>query len=394
MAIRTIISMALWLVASFALAQSVEPAKPVKLAKTTLAIGATLDAQQRIWLARVENRQLWVSVSDNSGAHFSTPVAVTREQEDILADGENRPKIAVAANGTVLVTWTQALPKKFSGNIRFARSIDGGKSFSAPITVNDDRSITSHRFESLAIDGQGRVAIAWLDARDRDAAKARGEAFAGASVYVAQSSDHGASFGANRRLAQHTCECCRTALSWSADGPVLLWRNLFDTNTRDFAWAYLDRGGVNRVSDDDWRIDACPHHGGGIAVDGRDALHLVWFTNGSKRQGLFYKRISGAAETPPLAFGSPDAQAGHPSVVAARDLVLIAWREFDGKGYAAMALRSNDGGASWSAPLRLAQANGAADYPIPLTDGRRALVLWHAAQEGLRVLPVPIGSAP
>jgi hypothetical protein len=363
-----------------------------KSAKSMIAVGVTFDTHGRLWLARVEKQHLFVNYSDDSGAHFSAPMQVTPMPEAIIADAENRPKIAVGANGVVLLSWTQSLPQNYTGNIRFARSLDGGQTFTAPITLNDDGRITSHRFDSLAIDGKGRVAVAWLDARDRDAARDKGRAYAGVSVYTAQSQDNGARFDPNRRLVEHTCECCRVASSWSDEGPVLLWRNLYGTNTRDFAFAKLDDGAVRRATDDNWQIDACPHHGGGIAAGGRGALHLVWFTNGKARQGLFYKRITGASESVPMAFGNAAAQAGHPGVAAAGNLVVLTWREFNGTAYVAYVLRSDDGGATWHAPIRLAEATGIADYPLPLIDGTRAWVVWNAAVEGLRVLPVEPGS--
>lgn len=396
MRLRKTLSIVLLLAACVAFAQQSAPTavtQTAKHAKAVIAVGAALDAQHRLWLAWVENRHLFVTYSADGGARFSTPVQVTREQENISAEGENRPKIAVAADGAVLLTWTQALPQNYTGNIRFARSMDGGKSFSTPMTLNDDGRITSHRFDSLAIDGKGRVAVAWLDARDRDTAKAEGGAFSGVSVYTAQSNDNGAHFSANRRLAQHTCECCRTALTWTAAGPVLLWRNLYGTNTRDFALANLDGGIVRRATDDEWQIDACPHHGAGLAVDGRGALHIVWFTNGNTRQGLFYKRIAGATETLPMPFGDSAAQAGHAGIAAAGNVILIVWREFNGSAYVARALRSDDGGASWSAPMRLSEATGAADYPLPLIDGKQALVVWNVAGEGVRVLRVASGTS-
>ena len=359
-----------------------------------LAVGAALDAKGRLWLAQVKNQHLFVAHSEEGGARFSVPVQITPEPESISAEGENRPKIAVTADGVVLLTWTQALPQKYSGNIRFSRSVDGGKTYTAPITLNDDGRITSHRFESLAVDGKGRVAVAWLDARDRDAIKEKGGTFSGVSVYTAQSKDNGAQFETNRRLAEHVCECCRTGMTWSDEGPVVFWRNLFGTNTRDFAIGWLDKGDVRRASDDEWQIDACPHHGGGIAADGAGALHLVWFTQGKTRQGLFYKRVDGRAESPVMALGNPAMQAGHPGVAAAGRTVLITWREFDGRAYIVQAMRSDDGGVTWGPVQRLAESGGAADYPMPLANGKQVLVVWNSLLEGLRVLPLPAADPP
>ena len=356
--------------------------------KTTLAVGATLDESGRLWIAKVENQDLLVFWSDDDGKNFSSPVLVTPEPENILADGENRPKIAVADDGTVLLTWVQSLPQKYSGNIRFARSTDSGRTFSPPITLNDDGRITSHRFASMATDGTGRVVVAWLDARDRDMAKERGEAFSGVSIYTARSSDNGASFGPNRQFETHTCECCRIALTWTPEGPVVFWRNIFGTNTRDFAIANLDKGSVRRATDDEWQIDACPHNGGGIASGYRDQLHLVWFTDGAARQGMFYKHIDGNWQSPPMAVGNPSAQASHASVAALGKTVLLTWREFDGNSYSAELMYSTDAGSSWSRPMRLMESAGATDYPVPLIDGKKIFIVWNTAKEGLRIVPI------
>jgi len=357
-------------------------------AKPTLAIGATVDAQGRIWLARVENRTLLVSHSTDDGKHFSAPVAVNAEPENIGAEGENRPKIAVTRNGTLHLTWTLLLPQAYTGEIRYARSTDGGKTYSAPITINDDKRLTSHRFDSLVSDGGDRLAIVWLDGRARDAAKGKGDAFAGASVYYSRSDDNGASFQANRKLTDHTCECCRTALAWTTDGPVALWRNVYGTNTRDFALARLDSGELRRLADDEWNIDACPHHGGGIAAGDDGTLHAVWYTRGKNRQGLFYRQVKGDGMSVPMAFGDPLAQAGHATVAADGQTVLITWREFDGHAYGAMALLSKDGGTSWTMPHRIAATADAADYPIPLVHDGRMQVVWNTLREGVRVMEV------
>jgi hypothetical protein len=356
--------------------------------KTTLAVGATLDESGRLWIAKVENQHLLVFWSDDDGKNFSSPVLVTPEPENILADGENSPKIAVADDGTVLLTWVQSLPQKYSGNIRFARSTDSGRTFSPPITLNDDGRITSHRFASMATDGTGRVVVAWLDARDRDMAKERGEAFSGVSIYTARSSDNGASFGPNRQFETHTCECCRIALTWTPEGPVVFWRNIFGTNTRDFAIANLDKGSVRRATDDEWQIDACPHNGGSIASGYRDQLHLVWFTDGAARRGMFYKHIDGNWQSPPMPVGNPLAQASHASVAALGKTVLLTWREFDGNSYSAELMYSTDAGSSWSRPMRLMESAGATDYPVPLIDGKKIFIVWNTAKEGLRIVPI------
>ena len=362
-----------------------------------LAVGAALDAQGRVWLTRVQERRLLVSHSADGGGSFSAPVAVTPQPEAVTADGENRPKLAIGADGTVHVSWTQGLAKPMSAHIRYARSTDGGKTFSIPMILNDDRQIVSHRFDALAVDGKGGVAVTWLDARSRSGRTANKSPQTDVGLYAALSADGGATFAPNRRVAEHSCQCCRTALTWSAQGPLAFWRHVFGRNIRDFAIAALDGGPVLRVTDDEWEIDGCPHHGGGIAADGRGNLHIVWFTDGAKRKGIFHRRIAQTDfsktdarldMSAPLALGDAARQAGHPAVAASGDRVLLAWREFDGRRFSAWAMLSQDAGASWGAPQKLAEAAQQADYALPLVDARQALVVWNATEEGLRVLAV------
>ncbi len=365
-----------------------------------LSVGAALDAEGRLWLVRVENRRLLVSHSVDGGRSFSSPVMASPQPEAVMADAENRPKIAVGADGTVHLSWTQGLDKPMSAYIRYARSTDGGRTFSPPVILNDDRQMISHRFDSLAIDGRGGVAVAWLDARRRSAKTVGKSPQTDVGIYAAVSGDNGATFGPNRKVADHSCQCCRTGLTWASAGPVAFWRHVFGRNIRDFAIAGLGGGPVLRVTDDDWEIDGCPHHGGGIAADGSGHAHIVWFTNGARRKGIFYRRVAqtdfsrgGAspAMSEPMPLGDPARQAGHPAVAAAGSRVLLTWREFDGQRFSAWAMLSQDAGASWGSPQKLAEAAQQADYTLPLLDARQALVVWSTAAEGLRVLPVAEG---
>lgn len=353
-----------------------------------LAVSVAFDRRGRLWLARAQGRHVVVAMSDDLGRTFSEPVRVNPAPEHVAADGENRPKIALAGDGTVHVSYTRSLDRPFSGHIRYSRSTDDGKHFSAPVTVNDHRAVAGHRFDALSVDRHGRVALAWLDQRDRLAAEQQGRKYIGAALYYAVSEDGGASFGANRRLAEHSCECCRIGLDLDRDGvPVAFWRHVYGRNTRDFALARLDGSPPLRASDDGWEIDACPHHGGAIAVDAGGAYHLAWFNNAPGRQGLFYRRTAdrGKSFSAPLAFGDNDAQAGHAAVLALAAEVHLAWREFDGKESAVLVMSSPDAGNTWSPPRRVAATAGASDYPLLAAGRGRIYLAWNTAREGLRL---------
>jgi hypothetical protein len=361
------------------------PAAPMPAHNAGIAVSVASDARGDLWLARAEHGHVLVGRIDANGQPLGEPARVNAEVENVRADGQNRPKLAVHGD-TVAVLWAQSLSKRFSGNVRFARSTDGGKTFAGPVTVNSDREEIGHSFGALASDGNGRLAIAWLDARDGAAAKARGEEWNGSSLYYVLSDDMGATFTENRRLATHTCQCCRVALAWGADAPVALWRHIFGSNTRDFAIATLDAGAqVHRASKDGWRIDGCPHHGGDIAIDAQGRHHLVWFTGSPTRPGLYYRHVDGRRMGKPMHFGDNAAQAGHPAVFAREGEVHIVWREFAADRFRLMHLHSADRGKNWAAPRELASAGGNTDLPLFVTGTPRALLHWQT-DDGLRLI--------
>lgn len=353
-----------------------------------LGLSVAFDGRGRLWQARVVGKHVEVSVSDDLGKRFSEPIHVNALPETIAAEGENRPKIAVAKDGKVHVSYTQSLPRPYSGHIRYSHSTDGGKTFSAPVTVNRNTEIIGHRFDSLLLDGEDRPLIVWIDQRERAAAMQRSEKVQGASIYYAVADESGG-FTHDHKLTEHACECCRIALARDQDGvPMAYWRHVFEGSVRDFALVRLDGKSVPlRASEDGWVIEACPHHGGALAIDTQRRYHLAWFSNAPNAQGLFYRYSAdrGASFSPPLAFGDNEAQAGHPALLTTSGTVYLAWREFDGKRTNIMAMLSTDGGANWSAARRVADTLEAADYPLLVARGVQPYLIWNTAREGLRL---------
>lgn len=356
-----------------------------------MAVSMAADEKGVLWLARMRDGHIQVSYSEDGGKHFSDEVIVNPQPEAILAENQSRPKIMVR-NGVIAVTWVKALSKVFSSDVRFSRSVDGGKTFSAPVTLNDDHEETSHAFSTLTLDDKGRITVVWFDGRVRDAAVKSGREYNGSTVYYAVSEDGGATFSANRKLADHACECCRISMTLGLnDTPFVFWRHIFDGSMRDFALARMgDHPKVVRASEEGWDINACPHHGGDIAADTTGDVHLAWFTGNPQHPGLFYRRIDGEkmTTTTPHAFGDLDFQPGYPAIFAEGKQIFLAWREFDGNQYRMMTAVSADRGDTWSEARIMATTSGAADLPVFVANARQPLVVWNSAQEGIRLFDV------
>jgi hypothetical protein len=350
----------------------------------------------RLFAIFSQNGHVYLSESVDQGATFSVPTAVNRVPEPIYDDGENRPKIAFGAKGEIYVSWSRRIEGRYAGDVRFTRSTDRGMSFDSPITINNDRAPISHRFDSMIVDGKGRLYILWIDKRDLSAAKKAGEPYAGAAVYFAVSEDGGRSFQPDRKLVDHSCECCRIATDQDNDGKVIaLWRHIYPVNNRDHAIARVipDQSPISgmplRATDDDWQIDGCPHHGPDLAVDSDNRAHMAWFSKGNNHKGLSYGQFdldTGHSSHVVTFDGSPSAS--RPQVWVSGQDVYLMWKRLEGELISLIVARSQDGGESWNAAETIASTPYDSDHPDWISDGEHLYASWHTRAEGLRIIEV------
>jgi hypothetical protein len=361
--------------------------------KSQLATGVAISPDGKLWIVGLNERmQLFVqNTPPNKLGDWSEPKVLDSGGDAISADGENRPKIVFGPNGWVVISYTQPLAKPYTGFIRMLRSTDGGKTFSAPFTVHQDRQEITHRFESIAFDEKGDLHTLWVDKRDQPPRNS-GKSYAGAAIYRNVSRDGGATFEPDTKVADHSCECCRIALAQNPAGELqAMWRHVFGEQTRDHAFSSVVNKRANqitRASYDDWQINACPHHGPGLALNASDTqggYHAVWFGLRQEKDqtvgAVRYARLS--AHGDPLAdtlVKLPDQRAEHADVMSYKEKVAIVWRSSEGNKTSLKAWLSRDGGKTFEV-TNLGDTVGYNDHPRLAQLGARMVVVWRLPEE-------------
>ena len=266
------------------------------------------------------------------------------------------PTIAVAGD-TVYVGWTAAVTG--GSDLFLSVSHDAGKTFDGPVKVNDDKRPAAHGMHSLAVDRAGNVFMAWLDERnvtprpngktaettgkpraetasyfvrihhndgghqDADHMSQEAEAEPNSEVYFAASTDGGKTFSVNKKLASEVCPCCKTSMIIGPDGKLFVsWRQVLANGCRHIAvTSSSDSGEIFSkpiiVSDDKWKINACPVSGAAMAIDTKNVLSVAWYTAGDAGQPGLYSAISsdGAMSFGPRTLESSEAVSGMPTIL-------------------------------------------------------------------------------
>jgi len=122
--------------------------------------------------------QLRIMRSSDKGATWSAPISIAAQQSigtvdpetgTPIRDGSILGAIAAGKNGTLAAVWQDA---RFAGGARdgiaFARSIDGGLTWSAPVRVNGNPAVPAF-LPTVAIRDDGVIGVSYLDFRSNTA---------------------------------------------------------------------------------------------------------------------------------------------------------------------------------------------------------------------------------
>lgn len=135
------------------------------------------------------NREVYFSFSSDGGRTFSPNKRVAAEACPCC-----KTALAATADGRVYVGWRQVLPGDFR-HIALASSPDGGRTFTEPVVVSDDRWMIRGcpvSGPSLAVGPNGALRVLWYTAGDA----------VRPGLYWSESRDGGRSFAPRRALAE------------------------------------------------------------------------------------------------------------------------------------------------------------------------------------------------
>jgi hypothetical protein len=287
---------------------------------------------------------------DEKGQTAGTRFRVNETPDIAKAWRGDPPTIAVAKDGSIDIGWTQKYTDAGAkGNdLVLSVSHDGGATFSSAVKVNDDTVPASHGMHSLAVTGDGRVVMAWLDERNvkttpHDMSKMSSEMHheesePNSEVFSAVSIDGGRTFSANQRIATEACPCCKTTLLAAADGTVYAaWRQVLEGDHRHIAVASSSDGGATfsqatMVSNDQWQIHACPVSGAALASSEKGEVEVAWYTEGAAGPaGLYFAHSHDGGKTfSERKLVSDAAKAGTPTLVPSPDGLTAIFAAKDG----------------------------------------------------------------
>jgi len=282
------------------------------------------------------------------------------------------PRVALGADGAVHVLWQEIIFSGGShgGDILFARSSDGGATFSAPLNLSS----------SVAGDGKGRIdKDRWHNGSLDIALGAPGSVYAAwteyeGALWLRRSLDGGNSFSEKIRL-RDAKPARAPALAVHGSTVYLAW-TVGDDPAADIRVARSDDGGRSFAAavivDRSKSYSDAPK----LAVDARGTLHVV-YADGRR---IVHSRSTdrGRSFERPREVAGGDA--GFPALgIDAKGNLYVLWERFADHPLLARGLAlavSTDGGRSFTAP-------------VPVPDSADAG--WNGSSQGLLMRKLAVG---
>lgn len=320
-----------------------------------------------VFMLAVNESRLTLFSSGDGADSFEKLAVISEPNAKVSSHGENSPTMAI--NGVEYYALWEQNGEGGGSDLMFSRSLRFGRQWEKPIKVTDKTSPSQNGFSYLAVAPNGDIYAVWLDGRNKEQTM-DGTSF----VYLAKSTDHGATFEKNVQIAKNVCPCCRPTLAFGETGEVYVsWRGVTDGDIRDMMLSASYDNGVSfsqplTVSHDNWKINGCPHSGASMITKGK-RLYISWYSEGNGTNAgirLVWSDNKGKTFSRPTIASANIVDANHPMLSLSEDgRLLLIFKGRDAK--------KNDSWGTISPYLCEINNTGSISSPISVHGNRKSI---------------------
>jgi PKD domain-containing protein/K319-like protein len=314
------------------------------------------------------NLDIFFSRSTDGGLTFSSPVNVSHD-----ASVSSNPQVAADSTGNIFVVW-----ENDSGvlGVLFSRSVDGGVTFSAPSMVSTNT--TGSVSPQMVVGPTGNLYLAWED-----------DFASGSDISFSRSLDHGLTFSGTTSLSHGVGNSTGVQLNVDATGNLnAVWSNDSPGNF-DIFFTRSTNGGLNFSAPANISKSLGFSSNALLATDSAGNISVIWTDNTppASATDIFYTRSSdgGASFSSPINISNNPGFSSDPWLaVDSLGNVSVVWDDTTPGNEEILFSRSADSGATFSAVQNLSQNSGASSVPTIAADKNGSLnVAWQDETPGI-----------
>lgn len=331
----------------------------------------------------IQNKDSIVSLkySKFNGINWTAPTEII-SGSDWFVNWADFPAIA-DNNGSVL---TNILKKSAEGTYTYDIHLQlyskQKNTWKNNILLNQDGIKSEHGFVSMLPYNNDSFFVTWLDGRTLVGVPKENEQMTLRAAFI----DAEGEISNDILLDDKTCECCNTAATMTANGPVVAYRDRSDTEIRDISIVRFVNGNwtaPKNVYQDHWEIPGCPVNG--PAIDSfNDAVALAWFTAENDNPRIQVSFSENQGETFGLQYRVDNGNAiGRVDVVMIdQNNAVVSWMEPDGIDTLIQILKvSSNGEKNMPITITKTRSERSSGFPQLEVVGDKLYLAWTSLED-------------
>ena len=307
-----------------------------------------------------------------SRAQWEPDVRLTNNPFSSWMSYNNARNIA-ASGDSVHVVWYDNRNGASNYEIYYKRSTDGGISWGTDTRLT--ASLGYSGIPSMAASGTG-VHVVWEDQRPGNL-----------DLYYKRSTDGGLTWETEKQLTHDPYDSWDACIAMSDSVLHIVWMDDRDATgplNYDIYYKRSADGGLNWGPDT--RLTNTPSYCGlpCVAASGQ-VVHVVWEDDRNGGNGdIYYKRSEdgGISWSADIRLTNDPASSWDPSIAVYGSIVHVIWMDDRNGDYEIYYKRSTDGGLTWGADTRLSNDPNDSEYPSIAASGSMVHAVWEDNRDG------------
>ena len=257
------------------------------------------------------------------------------------------------------------------------------------ILLNQDGIKSEHGFVSMLPYNNDSFFVTWLDGRTLVGVPKENEQMTLRAAFI----DAEGEISNDILLDDKTCECCNTAATMTANGPIVAYRDRSDTEIRDISIVRFVNGNwtaPKNVYQDHWEIPGCPVNG--PAIDSfNDAVALAWFTAENDNPRIQVSFSENQGETFGLQYRVDNGNAiGRVDIVMIdQNNAVVSWMEPDGIDTLIQILKvSSNGEKNMPITITKTRSERSSGFPQLEVVGDKLYVAWTSLEDKIPAIKI------
>lgn len=314
---------------------------------------------------------------------WSEPLVIA-SGNDWFVNWADYPVIAADGANNMIAHFLEKSEKgTYTYDVKVTTSRDDGKSWNQPAILHNDGKKAEHGFVSI-IPYNENYFISWLDGRNAAMQSGDGHhvGHQGQMTLRAAVVDKSGKKLNEWELDNRVCDCCQTSAAITENGPVVVYRDRSENEIRDISIVRFINGkwtGPKTIFPDNWKIEGCPVNGPRIAASG-NSVAVAWFSSPEKnaRVTAVFSNDGGITFSHPIKVND-DKTIGRVDIELLNEkTAIVSWME--GSVIKAAKVYS-DGQKDSSIVVASTTASRSSGFPQMTKAGNRMIFAWTDNEE-------------